>query len=87
RLAALSLMTALALYGPSAMAAADITNIGFETGTLSGWTYSKTGTQGSGSYSRAGVGAAVVTGMTDFASKDGSHSWTVTPFGNNMASL
>jgi autotransporter-associated beta strand protein len=87
RLAALSLMTALALYGPSAMAAADITNIGFETGTLSGWTYSKTGTQGSSSYSGAGVGAAVVTGMTDFASKDGSHSWTVTPFGNNMASL
>ncbi|MGY8563510.1 autotransporter-associated beta strand repeat-containing protein [Paracidovorax citrulli] len=86
-LAALSLMTALALYGPSAMAAVDITNIGFETGTLSGWTYSANGTQGSTSYSGAGVGAAVVTGMTDYASNNGSHSWTVTPFGNNMASL
>ncbi len=86
-LAALSLMTALALYGPSAMAAVDITNIGFEDGTLSGWTYSKTGTQGSTSYSGNGVGASVVTGMTDFAANNGSHSWTVTPFGNNMASL
>lgn len=86
-LAALSLMTALALYGPSAMAAVDITNVGFEDGTLSGWTYSKTGTQGSTSYSGAGVGAAVVTGMTDFTANDGNHSWTVTPFGNNMASL
>ena len=87
RLAALSLMTSLALYGPSAMAAVDITNIGFETGTLSGWTYSTTGTQGSSSYSGAGVGAAVVTGMTDFKANNGSHTWTVTPFGNNMASL
>jgi len=86
-LAALSLMTALALYGPSAMAAVDITNIGFETGTLSGWTYSKTGTQGSTSYGTTGVGAAVVTGMTDFEADNGSHTWTVTPFGNNMASL
>ena len=86
-LAALSLMTALALYGPSAMAAVDITNIGFETGTLSGWTYSKTGTQGSTSYGSTGVGAAVVTGMTDFEADNGTHSWTVTPFGNNMASL
>ncbi|MDQ1064249.1 autotransporter-associated beta strand repeat-containing protein [Stenotrophomonas sp. SORGH_AS_0282] len=86
-LAALSLMTALALYGPSAMAAVDITNIGFETGTLSGWTYSKTGTQGSTSYGTTGVGAAVVTGMTDFEADNGTHSWTVTPFGNNMASL
>ncbi|WP_217537575.1 autotransporter-associated beta strand repeat-containing protein [Stenotrophomonas sp. GbtcB23] len=86
-LAALSLMTSLALYGPSAMAAVDITNIGFETGTLSGWTYSKTGTQGSTSYGSTGVGAAVVTGMTDFEADNGTHSWTVTPFGNNMASL
>jgi len=86
-LAALSLMTTLALYGPSAMAAVDITNIGFEDGTLSGWTYSDTGTQGSTSYSAEGVGAAVVTGMTDFKSNNGSHTWTVTPFGNNMASL
>lgn len=86
-LAALSLMTALALYGPSAMAAVDITNIGFEDGTLNGWTYSKTGTQGSTSYSDTGVGAAVVTGMTDFQADNGTHSWTVTPFGNNMASL
>ncbi len=86
-LAALSLMTALALYGPSAMAAVEITNIGFEDGTLSGWTYSDTGTQGSTSYSGNGVGAAVVTGMTDFTSNNGTHSWTVTPFGNNMASL
>ena len=86
-LAALSLMTALALYGPSAMAAVDIANIGFETGTLSGWTYSKSGTQGSTSYGSTGVGASVVTGMTDFEADDGTHSWTVTPFGNNMASL
>jgi len=86
-LAALSLMTALALYGPSAMAAVDITNIGFEDGTLSGWTYSDTGTQGSTSYSDTGVGAAVVTGMTDFQADNGTHTWTVTPFGNNMASL
>lgn len=87
RLARLSAMLLLALASPYALAAVDIGNVSFETGDLAGWTYSTTGTQGSGSYGTEGVGAAVVTGMTDFGSLTGPHSWTVTPYGDYMASL
>jgi len=85
----LSLALMLASFGASA---ADIQNIGFEDGTLTGWTAGGgTGAQDSASYGANGVGASIVTGMTDFYSDWGptpsTHEWTVTPYGSYMASL
>jgi fibronectin-binding autotransporter adhesin len=73
-------------------ASSAISNISFESGTLSGWTAGGgTGTQSSSSYSATGVGVSVVSGMTGFDSTHGGdpglHSWTVTPYGSYMASL
>ncbi|MDV3469396.1 ESPR-type extended signal peptide-containing protein, partial [Stenotrophomonas sp. C3(2023)] len=86
-LATLTLMTALALYGSSAMAAVDIVNGGFESGTLQGWTYSVTGNQSATGYSSdGGTGASVVTGVTNFR-PGGNGPWTATPAGQYMASL
>ena len=69
-----------------------MSNGSFETGDLTGWTAGGgTGSQSSTAYSSSGVGVSVVTGMESFSSQDGSqpgsHSWTVNPYGNYMASL
>ncbi|WP_342315470.1 autotransporter domain-containing protein [Lysobacter sp. FW306-1B-D06B] len=87
-----ALLAALLLSPTAAFAAVDIQNASFEDGTLSGWTAGGgTGSQSSGSYGSTGVGASVVTGMTDFDSQvgpaPGPHLWTVTPYQNYMASL
>ncbi len=84
RLAALTL---LALASPHALAAAGLNNIGFESGSLAGWTYSSTGSQSPTQYGEDGVGASAVTGMENFDSAGGAHVWTVTPYGDYMASL
>lgn len=86
------LFAALALAGvASSLHATDVQNGSFESGTLSGWISSTTGTQDATSYGSTGVGASVVTGMTGYDSTNGNqpglHSWTVTPFGSYMASL
>ena len=70
----------------SAAGAVTIVNGGFETGNFTGWLLGPdSGTQASSAYSSAGVGASVVTGMSNFS--DGSYHWNVNPFGNYMASL
>lgn len=84
----LAVLTLLALASPCAMAAVDIDNIGFETGTLEGWTSSSNGTQLPTNYNaNSGVGAAVTTGLQNFGAANGPHVWTVTPYQNYMASL
>jgi len=72
-------------------AASSIVNSSFESNSLSGWTTSTAGTQGSGAFGTTGVGVSVVTGMTSFDSTageaPGTYSWTVTPYGDYMVSL
>ncbi|MDG2524907.1 autotransporter-associated beta strand repeat-containing protein [Stenotrophomonas sp. HITSZ_GD] len=88
RLNRLAMLTLLALASPCAMAAVDIDNIGFETGTLEGWTASSSGTQLPTNYNaNSGVGAAVTTGLQNFGAANGPHVWTVTPYQSYMASL
>ena len=88
-----ALVATLALTGVSvAHAQTAVTNPGFETGDLTGWTAGGgTGTQASSAYSSEGVGVSVVTGMTSFdstaGSQPGTYSWTVNPYGTYMASL
>ncbi|WP_170234951.1 autotransporter-associated beta strand repeat-containing protein [Croceicoccus sediminis] len=68
--------------------AQSIENVGFEDGTLNGWTAGGgTGTQAPDSYDGNGVGVSVVTGMEDFTSGGSTYQWTVTPYGDYMASL
>lgn len=88
RLNRLAALTLLALASPHALAAVDIDNIGFESGTLAGWTSSSSGTQSPTGYdANSGVGAAVTTGLTNFGAANGPHVWTVSPYGDYMASL
>lgn len=61
-------------------------NYGFESGSLSNWTASNTGTRGNTGWSGNGVGVAVVTGVTNF-SPGGGYTWNVTPYGTYMASI
>ena len=91
-----ALAAGLALHATGAYSqttdTSSITNVGLETGNLSGWnTGGGTGSQSAGAYSSVGKGATVVTGMTSFDSTSGAspgiHSWTVTPYGSYMASL
>lgn len=88
RLNRLAALTLLALASPHALAAVDIDNVGFESGTLANWTYSSSGTQTPDSYNAdSGVGAAVTTGLNNFGAANGPHVWTITPYGDYMASL
>ncbi|SEJ53251.1 autotransporter-associated beta strand repeat-containing protein [Frateuria terrea] len=89
------LCAAMALAGIGASGgvhAADIANASFEDGTLNSWVVGGGSGSQSPSYGQEGIGASVVTGMTDFTavSQGGptnTHQWTVTPYGNYMASL
>ncbi|WP_170207499.1 autotransporter-associated beta strand repeat-containing protein [Luteibacter pinisoli] len=83
-------MTSFSAYADTTSPA--IANVSFETGNLSGWTTGLVGTQTGTAYSAEGTGASVVTGMASFKAMDqggptNTHSWTVTPYGNYMASL
>ncbi len=62
------------------------TNYGFESGNLTNWTASNTGTQSSTNWGGDGVGVSVVTGIVNF-SPGGGKTWNVTPYGTYMASL
>lgn len=79
------LATSEAYWGPQTVSTAN-TNMGFETGTLQNWTANRTGTQASASWGSDGVGASVVTGITNFTPGD-NKTWNVTPYGTYMASL
>jgi hypothetical protein len=80
-----SLATSEAYWGPQTISTAN-SNMGFETSTLQNWTANRTGTQNSSNWGSSGVGASVVTGITNFTPGD-NKTWTVTPYGTYMASL
>lgn len=68
-------------------AAAQETNIGFESGNLTNWVAGGgSGTVSSTGWSGNGVGVAVVTGITNY-NPGGGKTWNVTPYGSYMASI
>lgn len=61
-------------------------NLGFTSSGLSGWTLSARGSQNPSGYNSNGVGASVVSNMSNF--HDGNYTWNINPYsGNYMASL
>lgn len=62
------------------------TNYGFESGNLTTWTASNTGSHSNTGWSGNGVGVSVVTGVTNF-SPGGGKTWNVSPYGTYMAAL
>ena len=74
------------LFCVSTIVAAQGLNLNFTSSGLTGWTFSSGGTQNPSQYSSVGVGASIVTGVTNFY--DGQYTWNIKPYtGQYMASL
>lgn len=82
----IKILLTLSILFVSSQASAQ-TNYGFESGSLSPWSYGGgTGSQSSTGYGGNGVGVSIVDGISNY-SPTGGKTWNVTPYGNKMASI
>ena len=80
----LLLVTCLSSYSQITNAAG--VGLNFTNSSLPGWTLSSGGTQNPTGYGSEGVGASIVSSMTNF--QDGQYNWTIKPYtGQYMVSL